>query len=123
MNFNFLSFIVFLPLAGALALAVVPRLTSRAVKYLSLLFTFAVLVLAILLFFRYDRTLSGMQFEEIYSWIPALNAHYHLGVDGISMPLVVLTSLLGFIAVLVSWDVENRTKEFFIWLLILESSI
>lgn len=123
MNFNFLSLMIFLPLAGVLGIALIPRLSSRAVKYLALAFTLAVLAIALLLFFRFDRGASGMQFEEIYSWIPALNAHYHLGVDGISLPLVVLTSLLGFIAVLVSWDVENRAKEFFIWLLILESSI
>jgi NADH-quinone oxidoreductase subunit M len=123
MNFNFLSLMIFLPLVGVLGIALIPRLSSRAVKYLALAFTLAVLAIALLLLFRFDRGASGIQFEEVYSWIPALNAHYHLGVDGISLPLVVLTSLLGVIAVLVSWKVENRTKEFFIWLLILESSI
>ncbi len=123
MTFNLLSTIVFLPLIGVLAIVLVPRLPSRAIKYLAMVFTLAVLALSLMLFFRFDRLTSGIQFEELYSWIPALNAHYHLGVDGISLPLVVLTSLLGFIAVLVSWKVENRTKEFFIWLLLLETSI
>ena len=123
MNFNFLSLIVFLPLVAALALALIPRLSSRAIRYVSLVFTFAVLALSLFLSFRFVRSSSGIQFEEVYSWIPALNVHYHLGVDGISLPLVVLTCLLGFIAVLISWKVEHRTKEFFIWLLVLESSV
>jgi NADH-quinone oxidoreductase subunit M len=123
MNFNVLSLIVFLPLAGAIILAVSGRLSSKAVKYLSLLFTLASLILSVLLFAGYDRAAGGIQFEELYSWIPALNAHYHLGVDGISLPMVVLTSLLGCIAVLISWHVDTRPREFFVWLLILESSI
>ena len=123
MNFHFLSIIVLLPLLGVLTIALVPGLSSKTIKYISLVFMFAVLALTLFLFFHFDRSTSSMQFEEIYSWLPALNAHYHLGVDGISLPLVVLTSFLGFIAVLVSWDVEYRTKEFFIWMLVLESSI
>ncbi len=123
MNFNALSLIVFLPLAGALLLAILRRISPKAIKYISLMFTVAVLALSVLVFIGYDRTAGGIQFEEIYSWIPALSANYHLGVDGISLPMVVLTSLLGCIAVLISWHVETRPREFFIWLLILESSI
>jgi NADH-quinone oxidoreductase subunit M len=123
MNFNILSMIIFLPLAGALAIGLIPGLPSKWSKYISLVFTFAVLALSVLMLFRFDRHASGMQFEEIYSWLPALNAYYRLGVDGISLPLVAMTSLLGVAAVLMSWNVENRTREFFIWLLILESSV
>ncbi|RJO62859.1 MAG: NADH-quinone oxidoreductase subunit M [Dehalococcoidia bacterium] len=123
MNFNLLSLIVFLPLVGVLAIALIPRLSSKAVKYLALVATLSVLALALLLLFFFDRGASGIQFEELYSWIPAINAHYHLGVDGISLPMVVLTAFLGLVAVLISWKVENRVKEFFIWLLVLESSI
>jgi len=123
MNFNWLSLIIFLPLAGAALLAVVPRITSRRIKYLAAIVTLADLALALYLFCIFDRAASGIQFEEIYSWIPAISAHYHLGVDGISLPLVMLTTLLGFIAVLISWKVERRAREFFIWLLILQSSV
>ena len=104
-------------------MALIPRLSTRAVKYLSLVATLSVLALALFLLFRFDRGANGIQFEELYSWIPAINAHYHLGVDGISLPMVVLTAFLGLVAVLISWNVENRAKEFFIWLLVLESSI
>jgi NADH-quinone oxidoreductase subunit M len=123
MNLNYLSLIIFLPLAGALVIGLIPRRPSRWTRYISLVSTLVVLALSVVLLFRFDRHASGMQFEEIYSWIPALSAYYHLGVDGISLPLVALTSLLGVIAVLMSWKMENRTREFFIWLLVLESSV
>jgi NADH-quinone oxidoreductase subunit M len=68
--------------------------------------------------------MSGvMQFEESLSWIPAISANYHLGVDGLSLPLVLLTSLLGFLVVLVSWKVNLRVRQYFFWLLLLETSI
>ena len=105
MNFNILSIIVLLPLAGALAIGLIPRLPSKWPKYISLFFTFAVLALSVLMLFRFNRHVSGIQFEEIYSWMPALKAFYHLGVDGISLPLVAIPSLLGFAAVLMSWHV------------------
>lgn len=123
MNSHLLSLIIFLPLAGALLIGAVPRIPARLVRYISLVFTLAVLALSVVLLFRFNRQTSGMQFEEIYSWIPALTAYYRLGVDGISLPLVALTSLLGVVAVLMSWKVENRAREFFIWLLVLESSV
>ncbi|MFH1646348.1 MAG: NADH-quinone oxidoreductase subunit M, partial [Chloroflexota bacterium] len=80
----------------------------------------------IYLFIAFDRssTMAGVfQFEEKYLWIAPLNAHYHLGVDGLSMPLVLLTAFLGFLAVLISWKVHARPREFFAWLLLLETSI
>ena len=64
-----------------------------------------------------------IQFEEKYLWIAPLNAYYHLGVDGLSMPLLLLTTFLGFLAVLISWKVHERPREFFAWLLLLETSI
>jgi NADH-quinone oxidoreductase subunit M len=60
---------------------------------------------------------------ESVSWIPQININYHIGVDGLSMPLVILTTLLGFLCIFVSWKIELRTREYFAWLLILESSI
>jgi NADH-quinone oxidoreductase subunit M len=123
MNFNWLSLIIFLPLAAAVVLALTPRMQAKGARYLAAGVTLVVFAVSVLLFLRFDRAASGMQFQEMHSWIPALSANYHLGVDGISLPLVVLTALLGFIAVLISWKVENRAREFFMWLLVLESSV
>jgi len=96
------------------------------IKRLAAIFTFASLVLSIVVFALFDRSLGAagvVQFEESISWIPALNAYYHLGVDGINLPLVVLTAMLGFLVVLISWKIDLRPRQYFAWLLLLETSI
>jgi NADH-quinone oxidoreductase subunit M len=126
LNFNYLTTILFLPVVGAIVIALIPGLSERKIKNLAAVFTFFALALSIYLFVIFDRSLSAagiIQFEEKYLWIAPLNAYYHLGVDGLSMPLVLLTAFLGFLAVLISWKVHERPREFFAWLLLLETSI
>ena len=123
MGFNYLSAIIFLPVVGAILIAFAPGLSERAIKWIAAIFTFASLVLSIFVFASFDRSLGAIQFEEKLSWIPAINAHYHLGVDGLSLPLVILMTLLGFLVVLVSWKIDLRPREYFAWLLLLETSI
>ena len=126
MGFNYLSLIVFLPLAGAAIIALVPRLSSRLMRYIAAFFTLVPLVLSLTLFASFDRSAAmagAIQFEESMSWIPAINANYHLGVDGLSLPLVVLTTLIGFLVILISWKIDYRVREYFAWLLLLETSI
>jgi len=121
-----LSWIVFLPAAGAVLVAAIPALSSRAIKYISAVFAFIPLALAGYLFAIFDRSAGAagvIQFEEKVAWIAQLNAHYHLGVDGLSLPLLLLTALLGFLAVLISWKIHLRVREYFAWLLLLESCI
>ena len=64
-----------------------------------------------------------MQFQEKASWIPLINAYYHVGLDGISLPLFLLMDFLGFLVVLISWKIDLRPREYFAWLLLLETSI
>ncbi len=126
MDFNYLSVIIFLPLAGAVIIALVPGPSQILIRYIAAIFTLVPLAIAIFLFATFDRSMSmagTMQFEESISWIPAINANYHLGVDGISLPLLLLTSLLGFLVVLISWKVGLRVRQYFVWLLLLETSI
>ncbi len=126
MNFPYLTLIVFLPAAGAILIAFVPGLSSRLIKRLAALFTIVPLVLSIIAFLNFDRSLGAagaIQFEEKLSWIPTINANYHLGVDGLSLPLVVLMAFLGFLVVLISWKIDLRPREYFAWLLLLETSI
>jgi NADH-quinone oxidoreductase subunit M len=125
-DFNWLTTIIFLPALGALLIAFVPRLSARGVRWLAAVFTFIPLALSIYLFIVFDRSagMAGvMQFEESYSWIPAIGANYHLGVDGLSLPLMLLMAFLGFLVVLISWKIELRPREYFAWLLLLETSI
>ena len=126
MDFNYLTTIIFLPAVGALLIAFLPRLSPRGVRWLAAVFTFIPLALSIYLFTIFDRSaemVGVMQFEESLSWIPAINANYHLGVDGLSLPLMILMAFLGFLVVLISWKIELRPREYFAWLLLLETSI
>ena len=126
MSFPYLTAIIFLPVVGAVLIAFVPNLQDRLIKRIAAIFTFIPLALSIFLFCLFDRSLGAagvIQFEEKASWIPAINAHYHLGVDGLSLPLVVLMTILGFLVVLISWKIDLRPREYFAWLLLLETSI
>ena len=126
MDFPYLTWIIFLPVAGAILIAFMPNLSDRLIRRMAAVFTFIPLVLSIILFFSFDRSAGAagvIQFEEKLSWIPTINAYYHLGVDGLSLPLVVLMAFLGFLVVLISWKIHLRPREYFAWLLLLEASI
>ena len=126
MSFPYLSTILFLPVIGLVIIALWPRPQQKTIKITALIFTLASFFLSIAVFYFFNRSggaVGQMQFEENLSWIPAINAFYHLGVDGISLPLVILMTFLGVLSVLVSWHIELRPKEYFIWLLLLETSI
>jgi NADH-quinone oxidoreductase subunit M len=125
LHFNYLSTILFLPAVGAIVIALYKGADEKLIKRLAAVFTFVPLALALYLFIAFDRSAAAatFQFEENYLWIAPLGAHYHLGVDGLSLPLLLLTAFLGFLAVLISWKVHERTREFFAWLLLLETSI
>ena len=123
MNDALLHLIIFLPLAGAVLVWLAPSRpgTSRA---LAALVSGVVLVLSLVLFVGFNRaTVGAFQFETNVPWIPAIGANYHVGVDGISMPLVLLNALLTFLAVLVSWNLTLRPKEYFALVLVLETAV
>ena len=126
MDFNYLTIILFLPALGAFLVAFLLGNNAKAIKWTAAVFTFIPLLLSVILFACFDRSPAAaglIQFEEKVSWIAPLNANYHLGVDGLSLPLVLLTAFLGFLAVLISWKIDLRLREYFGWLLILETSI
>jgi len=126
LEFNYLTTILFLPAVGAIIIALISRKDEALIKRVAAVFTGIPLIIAICLFAAFDRSTGAagvMQFEEKYQWIASLNAHYHLGVDGLSMPMLLLTTFLGFLAVFISWKVHDRPREFFAWLLLLETSI
>lgn len=115
-----LSLILFLPLAGCLAMLLVPKDRPGAARWLALLVSTATFVLSIPLLTGFVRSAS-LQFEESLAWIPSLGITYHLGLDGISLFLVLLTTFLTPIVVLSSWrDVQNRVRAYHAMLLLLE---
>lgn len=122
-DIHVLSLILFLPALGALAIALLRGTEMRTIRWFAFAFTLASFLLSVLLFIYFDKGYNGVQFIEKYDWIPQIKVHYFLGVDGINLPMVIMTTFLGFIAVLVSWKINIRLKEYFAYLLILESSI
>ncbi len=126
MDFSYLTAVLFLPVLGAIIIAFISSNHARTINWIAAIFTFIPLVLAIVIFALFDRSLAAaglIQFEEKILWIAPLNSYFHLGVDGLSMPLVLLTTFLGFLAVLISWKIHLRPREYFAWLLLLETSI
>ena len=119
-----LSLTLWLPVAGAIALAFVPRDRLGTIRMLALataLLTFGVSIGAGLAF---DRGHAGaMQFVELRPWIPSIGVTYHLGADGLSLPLVILTTLLTLLCVIYSWRVDVRPKEYMILFLLLETGM
>src|SRR6184192_3374287 len=97
---------VFLPTAGALVIAVVPRSQDRLIRALGILFTGAALVVGIVMLFGFDfGAHHGLQFQLNASWISTIHARYHVGIDGISLPLFELTLLLSFLCEIYTWKV------------------
>ena len=117
---------VFLPAAGALVLLLLLR-GNRNIRAFAVAVALADLVLSLLVFSFFDRSDGAERFQMIdhFPWIPdvGLKAAYLLAVDGLSAPLVALTGLLGFCAVLASWRVGSRVKEYFAWLLLLQTAV
>jgi NADH-quinone oxidoreductase subunit M len=117
-----LSLILFTPVAGAAVIALLPSAARTAVRAAGLIFSTAAFALSVVLFLAFDAADPAMQFVEKVSWIPSLGVSYHLGVDGISMLLVVLTAFLTPLALLASWEsVGVRLKGFVALMLLLEA--
>ncbi|MBI2867580.1 MAG: NADH-quinone oxidoreductase subunit M [Chloroflexi bacterium] len=122
LNPGLLTAIVFLPAAGAALLALFFR-DPQKVRIWAALVTLATLVLTVVMYVSFNRDSADFQFAERLNWLSEFNVQYLLGVDGLSAPLVLLTGLLGFCSVLVSWGISLRPKEYFIWLLVLETGV
>jgi NADH-quinone oxidoreductase subunit M len=120
---SILTLVTLIPLAGALFLLVFPR-RDRDIRLFALALTLLEFVMSLHLPVYFHRGQTGFQYELNRPWIPTPNIHYHLGIDGISMWLVVLTTFLTPLCVLISWkSIQDRVKEFFILLLILETAL
>lgn len=123
LNSAILTVITFIPLVGAILLLFFPR-RDREIRGFALLVSVVDFVVSLHLPWHFVRGQAGFQFDINVPWISSPNIHYHLGVDGISMWLVLLTTFLTPLCVLISWkSVNDRVKEFFILLLILETAL
>jgi NADH-quinone oxidoreductase subunit M len=116
-----------LPLAGALVVALLPKDSDRTARMLGILVTGAALVFAVAIAIGFDYgAASGLQFQLDVSWINAIGARYHVGIDGMSMALYVLTFLLSFLCAVYTWRFvpeAGRTKAFVSLMLLLETGM
>src|SRR5205823_10936521 len=122
-HFPWLSVVTFAPLAGAVVLAFIPTSNIRAVRMWSLVVTVVTFALALAMLTAFRSGVPGFQLVERATWVSALNFHYFLGVDGVSVFLVILTTFLMPAGVLVSWRIERDTKSFFLGFLVLETAM
>jgi len=123
-----LSFLIFFPIISGILIGIFSenKFLKINIKKTSLFITGIQLILSILIYFSYDKTVGGFQFIDYFdSWIPfeAFTARYIVGIDGLSAPLVLLTGILGFCSVIASMNIQLRQKEYFMWLLVLQGVV
>ncbi len=122
-----LSLIVFLPLVGAVLVGLMPKEQEEGIKWTALLTTIVVAALSVVAAagFDYDSA-AEFQFDTSLSWIPAIGSNYHIGIDGISLPMLVLSAIVTVLAVIYSWDhweEPRNPKAFLILILLLETGM
>lgn len=117
-----LSVIVFLPLVGALAMLLLRG--EQVLKWVALITALLVFLVSLPLYFGWDDGQASMQFEETLTWLPQLGISYHVGVDGLSLLLVLLTTFLMPLVLLFSWDsVKDKLKTYLVLMLVLETAM
>jgi NADH-quinone oxidoreductase subunit M len=123
MQFPILSVIVFTPIVAGLLILLIPGERKTEVRVTALAAGAFALLLSIWAYFSYDIAAGGYQFVEKYTWLPQFGISYHVGLDGINAPLVLLTGVVMFTGVLISWGVDDRPREFFAFLFILATGV
>jgi len=123
-----LTITIFLPAIVALLTTLLVRgdKSDQYIRWISIGATVVTFILTAMVFFGYDRDASGIQMVDYFErWIPidALRSSYVVGVDGLSAPLVLLTGILGMAAAFASWRIQHRVREYFLWLLLLQSAV
>lgn len=118
-----LSLMTFIPAFGAILILFIPKENKSAVKWLSLLITAIPLALAIYLYFNFNTETADMQFVEKASWISSYNIKYFMGVDGISVTMLMLTALICMLCIPVSWNINKGVKGYFALFLLLETGM
>jgi len=124
MDTHLLSLVLFTPLAGLIVLLFIPSSQTSLIRLWANVVSFAGFLISLPLVFRFDKDVAGFQFMERADWIPSLGAQYLIGIDGISLLLIMLTTVIGFLAILYSWTaVHERTKEYYAMFLLLQTGM
>src|SRR5262245_21937421 len=113
---NILTIITFTPAVGAALLFLFNRAQVRPIRVFALIITILTFLFSLHLVAYFDSNIADFQFAVNEPWIPALGIHYEMGADGISLFLILLTTVLTPLAMLASWSITNRVKEYFIFM-------
>ena len=122
-NFPYLTAILLSCVVGLLVILFIPDERKMLIKWVSLVFSGITMLLSIYLFFTYDKTQGGIQFVEKVLWVKSLGIYYFNGVDGFSLPMLMLTGIVLFTGVLTMWELETRVKEFFAFTFLLVAGV
>jgi NADH-quinone oxidoreductase subunit M len=123
MQFPVLSFIVFTPIVAGVLILLIPGERKNEIRVTALAAATLALFLSIWVYFSYDIPTGGYQFVERYAWLPQLGISYSVGIDGMSAPLLILTGIVMFTGVLISWGIDDRPREFFAFLFVLATGV
>ena len=111
MQFPVLSVIVFTPIVAGMLILLIPKDRKKEVRIAALVAATFALIMSVLVYFSYNIDQGGYQFVQTIPWLPSLGISYSVGVDGMSAPLVLLTGVVMFTGVLISWKVDDRPRE------------
>ena len=120
---NLLLITIFFPVVSSLVIFMMPDDAKNTIRRLALLFSLVPLILALVMWFNYDRVDAGMQFQTTLPWFPSLGSSFHSGLDGISLAMVLLTVILIPLAILVSYEIEENVRTYMFLFLLMESAM
>jgi NADH-quinone oxidoreductase subunit M len=121
--FPWISVLTIVPVAGALVLFGIGERNKNLVRWLALAFSFIALVLTLILWCRFDSASGGLQFQERHDWIATLGVEYHLGIDGLGLLMLLLTSIVVPIGMVASWQIQERVPLYFSLVLLLQACL
>ncbi|WP_416147746.1 complex I subunit 4 family protein [Salipaludibacillus sp. HK11] len=121
MMVNILTWLVFIPLIGALLILTIPKENVNVIRSLAVMTSGIALIISLVVWAGFERGVSGLQYATTSEWfnIGYLQFNFEIGVDGLSVPLLVLTTIVTTLAMFASFSIEKRVKEFYIWTLVL----
>lgn len=123
LTMGLLSLIIWLPLLGALAILFVPKDREYAVRSIALACAGGSFLLSCYLFANFNMTSGGLQFVEHIPWVPEMGMTYSIAVDGISLPMILLTTFITLACLIASHSMTDRVKSYFAWFMLLESAV
>ncbi len=117
---NILTLILFMPVLAAVIIMILPHDQEDLIRWVAFALSFIPLLLSIVLWVNFDPGKAGFQFEQKVIWYPPINSSFHVGVDGISLTMILLTTLLTPLAILASFSIKERVKSYMVLFFLLE---